>query len=310
MKVLQGSLRKAFAFLFAEWKSLLGVSLAPLIVSIVLGAGQMFLFRHYFANMMGRLLSGQLDVSTMNAMMQLQAFSLVSQIISLLIMAYLFVRIVRLYIHGERGVFDFSKPVMSASLMTALYSMGIFLLTMVVFFVAFVGFTIFVVIIAGIMSVTGTVASPVVSALGALISIAGILAMMSFIVWFGARFAVGLPAVALGKTPDFFRDMWRLSRGESWGVPLRLLGLYAIMLIILIPVMALFGYRMFSQIAADISTIPEAEFVRLMASGMFGDFLWLMPVFTILGTIFAWLASALFTETYLRFMKRDGKPAV
>jgi hypothetical protein len=81
------------------------------------------------------------------------------------------------------------------------------------------------------------------------------------------------------------------------------------MLIILIPVMALFGYRMFSQVAADISTIPEAEFVRLMASGMFGDFLWLMPVFTILGTIFAWLASVLLTEAYLRFMKRDGKPA-
>ncbi len=133
--------------------------------------------------------------------------------------------------------------------------------------------------------------------------------MMAFTVWFGSRFAVGLPAVALGKTPDFFKDMWRLSRGESWGIPLRLLGLYAIMLIILIPVMALFGYRMFSQVSADISTIPEAELMRLMASGMFGDFLWLMPVFTILGSIFAWLASVLFTEAYLRFMKRDGKPA-
>ena len=309
MKVLRGSLYKAFAFLFAEWKSLLGVSLAPIIVSIVLGVGQMFLFRHYFANMMGPLLSGQLDTGSMNAMMQLQAFSLLSQILSLVIMAYLFVRVVRLYVHGERGVFDFSKPVMAASLMTALYSLGIFFLTMVVFFAAFIIFMILVGIFAAIAFATGS-DSPAMAFLAGLLGFGGGLGLFVFMLWFGSRFAVGLPAVALGKTPDFFKDMWRLSRGESWGVPLRLLGLYAIMLIVLIPVMALFGYRMFSQIAADISTMPEAELMRLMASGMFGDFLWLMPVFTILGTIFAWLASVLLTEAYLRFMKRDGKPAV
>jgi hypothetical protein len=156
MKVLKGSLRKSFAFLFAEWKSLLGVSLVPLVVSVLLGVAQMFVFRHYFADMMGMLASGQFDPSMMNAMMQLQAFSLVSQIVGLVIMGYLFVRVVRLYIYGERGVLDFSKPVISASLMTALYSLGIFLLTMVVFIGAFIVFMILVAIIAGIYVVAGS----------------------------------------------------------------------------------------------------------------------------------------------------------
>jgi multisubunit Na+/H+ antiporter MnhG subunit len=194
--------------------------------------------------------------------------------------------------------------------MTAIYSLGILLLTFAVFFVAFIAFTIFVVIIAGIMTATGAVDSTVMSVLGALLSIVGMFAMMAFIFWFGARFAVGLPAVALGKTPDFFKEMWRLSRGETWGLPLRFLGLYAIMLIVLIPLMAIFGYRIFTQIANAGGTLPEAEFMRLMFFGMFNDFLWITPVFTILGAIFAWLGTLLITEAYLRFMKRDGKPAV
>jgi hypothetical protein len=309
MKVLQGSLRKAFAFLFAEWKSLLGVSFAPLIASLVLGIGQMFLFRHYFESMMGTLLSGQFDPNMMNTMMQMQAFSLISQIITLLIMGYLFVRVVRLYMYGEQGVFDFSKPVLSASLMTALYSLGIFLLAFAVFFVALLVFMIVIAIIAGIFAVAGA-DSPVMSVLAGLVSFAGVFCLFAFMIWFAARFAVGLPAVALGKTPDFFKDMWRLSRGETWGVPLRLLGLYVIMLIVLIPVFAIFGYRMVAQIINNGATLSEAEITRLISLSMLDDFLWLTPVFTILGTIFAWLGTVLLTEAYLRFMKRDGKPAV
>ena len=308
MTVLKGSLRKAFAFFFAEWKSLLGVSLVPLIISIVLGIGQMFLFRHYFEGMMGTLLSGQFDPNMINAMMQIQAFSLVSQIITLFIMGYLFVRVVRLYMYGERGVLDFSRPVMSASLMTALYSLGIFLLTFAVFFVALIVFMICMAIVAGILAVSGATGSPVMAVVAGLLSFGSVFCLFAFMVWFGARFAVGLPAVALGKTPDFFKDMWRLSRGETWGLPLRFLGLYAIMLILLIPVLAILGYRMFTQIANAGGTLSEAEVMRLMSFAMFNDFLWLTPVFTILGTIFAWLGTLLIIEAYLRFMKRDGKP--
>lgn len=309
MKVLKGSLRKSFAFLFAEWKSLLDVSLVPLVVSILLGIAQMVLFRRYFGDMMGTLASGQFDPSMMNAMMQLQAFSLVSQIVGLVIMGYLFVRVVRLYMYGERGVLDFSKPVISASLMTALYSLGIFLLTIVVFIGAFIVFMILVAIIAAIAAVAGS-DSPAMAFLAGLLGFGGGIGLCLFMLWFGGRFAVGLPAVALGKSPDFFKDMWRLSRGESWGVPLRLLGLYAILLVIYIPVMAVFGYRIFAQLAEPGGPMSESEVMNLIFSVLFGDFLWLTPIFAILGIIFAWLASVLITEAYLRFMKRDGKPAV
>ena len=312
MKVLGGSLRKTFAFFFAEWRSLLGVCLAPLVASIVLAVAQMAMFRYFFEKMMGTMLPGEFNPEALNpvmfnAMIQLQAFSIVSQIITLLVTAYLLVRIVRLYMYGERGVFDFSKPVITASLMTALYSLGIIVLTMVVFVVAFFLVMILVMIIVG-MAALGPSNSLGEILLLVLLMSGGGTAVSLFVLWFGARFAVGLPAVALGKAPDFFTEMWRLSRGESWGVPLRLVALYVLMWIVLLPVVAFLAYRMFSQISAlDIRGTPGEEAGRLMMESMLSGFTWCMPVFTIVSTIFAALGAVLLTEAYLRFMKRDGK---
>jgi predicted metal-binding membrane protein len=116
---------------------------------------------------------------------------------------------------------------------------------------------------------------------------------------------VGLPAVALGRSPAFFREIWALSKGESWGVPLRFLFSALVFFVIAIPVMVLAMWPMisdFTELArtAESGPIPIEMIKTIMAR--------LMPALIALVLIqipFVWFSALLFAEAYRRFTARQ-----
>jgi hypothetical protein len=123
--------------------------------------------------------------------------------------------------------------------------------------------------------------------------------------WLLLRFLVGLPAVSFGTSPYFFRDFWRLAKGESWGLPLRMLlpGILAIV------IMAAIVY---------VAAMPVIEVLMGPSSGGSGDadaFLMLadatswMSYFAALLIILLlplfWFFTLLLTTAYHRFSQRQ-----
>jgi hypothetical protein len=70
-------------------------------------------------------------------------------------------------------------------------------------------------------------------------------AVLIALLWLTCRFLVGIAGVAFGHRPHFLFDLWPLAKGESWGLPLRVIGavvigyacvsLWLLMMIILFP---------------------------------------------------------------------------
>lgn len=79
-------------------------------------------------------------------------------------------------------------------------------------------------------------------ALGAAL-ILGSLATFVFAIWLASRFAVALPLVAAGQRPNLFREVWPMSKGNSWALPMRLVGwnmLYlGLLLLLMVPFLSL-----------------------------------------------------------------------
>lgn len=71
----------------------------------------------------------------------------------------------------------------------------------------------------------------------------GSLATIVFAIWLASRFAVALPFVAAGQRPNLFREVWPMSKGNSWALPLRLVGwnmLYlGLLLLLMVPFLSL-----------------------------------------------------------------------
>ena len=78
----------------------------------------------------------------------------------------------------------------------------------------------------------------------------GILGLVIGLYWFLFRFLVGLPGVALGHSPDFFKDVWPLARGEGFGLPLRILLATLIAYVPMVLIVVIFGGSAFMEFVA------------------------------------------------------------
>ncbi len=301
-KVLPGTSHAVLAFIRQRWADLLQVSLLPVAIVAVVAVVQFMSIKSLFATLLGVQDLAQIGPQVFGRLMQFYGFLALAGLISLLVFVWLYVRIVRLYALDENYWVGLNGPVIKATLMTTIYGIGIYLLTAV----AYVAAAIAVMIAMAILGALAASASDSgwVAALMAILTVPLFAALPVFLIWFLCRFMVGLPAVALGRSPDFFREMWALSKGESWGVPMRLLFGTLVFLVIAIPVMGLAMWPMISDISglartAESGRIP-LETIQKIVNRM-------VPAQIAMGLVqmpLIWYSVLLFAEAYRRFTAR------
>ena len=302
-KVLPGTSHAVLAFIRQRWADLLQVTLLPVAIVVALGVAQYFAMQPLFSSVFDMLASGQINPQMVGRLMQFYGFLALAGLLAMLVFVWLYVRIVRLYAFGENDWVGINGTVIKATLMTLVYGIGIYLLTVVAYVATVIAAMIPIGIIGALAASAGD--SGWVAALMAIVAVPLVAALPAFLAWFLCRFMVGLPAVALGGSPDFFREMWALSKGESWGVPVRLLFGMLILLVIAIPFIALAMWPMISDISELAKTAeggrPTPEMFKTMMSRM-------VPVQIVLVIVqipLTWYSVLIFAEAYRRFTARQ-----
>lgn len=83
--------------------------------------------------------------------------------------------------------------------------------------------------------------------------VAGTLATFVFAIWLASRFAAALPLVATGQRPNLFREVWPMSNGNGWALPLRLVGwnmvYLGLLLLLLVPFLSLMAKGLIGSMA-------------------------------------------------------------
>lgn len=299
--ILSGSSGTVLRYMRTHWLELIQINLLPFVAIMAMLAIQFVMFGALLSNILDMVEREVLGSSLYLDVLKFQGLSLFLTLGIGFIGAWQFVRIARLYLRDELTWIGLTKPVIIATLMTLLYAMGIALISSLAFIAS-----VFVMAVPIALIAAGGEAHPAWGLVAAPLA----LAAMAGFVWFACRFLVGLPAVALGETPDFFKDLWGFSKGESWGYPLRLFGATAVLLVILIPVSAAYGLLVFGKIWMDMTAEPDLgavspELLRsLFDSLLVGQLLWgaiMQPA--------SWYFALLTAECYRRFKTaRSGKP--
>jgi len=298
-KVLPGTTHAVLGFIRQRWADLLQITLLPMAVVVAIVAVQYLAMRPLFASFFDMAASGQVNPRMIGRLMQFYGFIALGGLISMLVFVWLYVRIVRLHELDENYWVGLTGTVIKATLMTAVYGIGVYLLTIV----AYVGAAIALMILAAIGSAIASAAGDNgwISVLLAIIAIPAFTALPLFPVWFLCRFMVGLPAVALGRSPDFFSEMWALSKGESWGVPLRLLFGFLIFFVIAIPVTVLAMWPMIAEISELAKTAESGRPTPEMFETMMNRMAPVQAAMLAIQIPFIWYSVLLFAEAYRRF---------
>ncbi|MFO0994239.1 MAG: hypothetical protein U1E67_20170 [Hyphomicrobiales bacterium] len=208
--ILSGSSRTALGYIRTHWLELIQASLLPYLAITVIVATEFWMIGRFFPDILAMVERAQGSdpfhqelLRFYPGLMKYQASSCLLQLGMGLITTWQFVRITRLYLRNELAWIGLSQPVIIATLMTMLYGIGVVLLS-------------FLVLIGGIL--VAAIPFAVVAAGGhvdagnSLVVILLVIALIASFGWFVCRFAVGLPAVALGETPDSL-DLWGISAG-------------------------------------------------------------------------------------------------
>jgi hypothetical protein len=298
-KVLSGSSRASIQFVLAHWQGLLKISLVPLLIIMaiawyqVLGMGAMFEFIATQAQL-GDKMAPERALQFFSSMSTFYAVGLVS----VAVFVWLFVRIVRFWKNGVGEMFGITEGELGSTFMTILYGLGMVLLTMLVYVVGIIAIALiggFGALIFGnsSLAVIGTLALVLV-AIGAIV---GLLVFMY-------RFLVGLPGVALGEVPGFFSDIWPLAKGESFGLPLRII-LWTIVAAIPILIVT-FAYQvpLMSDIEQQLKTQAIPNVTPEMMSQIFRTMAPLQMINLILQIPLIWFVSVLLSEAHFRFRKK------
>ncbi len=301
-KVLPGTSHAVLSFIRQRWADLLQVTFLPVLIVLALAVALYLALQPLISSLFEMQVGGQIDPRIIGMLMQFYGFMALAGLIATLAMVWLYVRIVRLYALNEKYWVGLNGTVIKVTLMTAIYGIGIYLLTVVAYMAAILAVMIPVAIFAALAGAVGE--GGWIAALMAIVTVPLVAALPVFLIWFFCRFMVGLPAVALGRSPAFFREMWALSKGESWGVPLRLLFGALVFFAIALPVMGLAMWPMISDIFELARTAESVrislEMIQTMISRM-------VPAQIILGLIqvpLMWYSVLLFAEAYRRFTAR------
>jgi hypothetical protein len=304
-KVLSGASREALGFIGNNWAGLLKMSVIPVLFQMLLSVWQIHQMGSFYRTL-GEMTPGSNPGNAfMSAYIGMMGTSLFGGILAVCLMGLLFVQVIRFRKTGVANWILTDKPGIKAGLLTLAYAIGIMMLTMLVY----VGAIIVVAILAGIVGA-------VLHAMGALGALIGILffflvmGVVVFLYWFAFRFFVGLPGVALGHSPDFFRDMWPLSKGESWGVPLRM---FLATMIIYVPlgiIMFIFMIPVFSEIVNNPALRPGNDNPLAMMPIMANIMERMAPVSMITSLVlmpFMWFAMLLLGIAFDRFLARTSQ---
>jgi hypothetical protein len=302
-KVLPGSSRAAFDFVKEHWLGLLRVSIVPMLIITVIawyqiqGMGVVFEFIATQAQ-----LGDQMDPATMSKFMSSLTKFYGVGFISIFAFIWLFVRIVRFWKNGTGTPLGVTQGELGATFMTAVYGLGMMLLTMVVYIGGVLAFALGAAIIGGIGVAAG--GSPALAFIGAALFAIVALAALFGILVFIYRFLVGLPGVALGEVPGFFSDIWPLAKGESIGLPARIV-LWTVVGIIPIAFLAfMFSFPLMADIQDQLKTKTPPEVTPEMMSAIFKTMAPLQVVNLILQIPLIWFATVLLTEAHFRFRKK------
>lgn len=293
--MLKGSSRQVLSFMAGAFLPLLQLSAVP--VAIMLAASLLSL------SVLGGVMQdiGQITLNTapdpelMARLTRADAFVMPLTVVSMLAMVWLFVRVVRLYALGELSWTSFGNGGVKPLLMTAVYALGVGALTLIAYFVLIIALALIAVPFGILSGGSGE------GFAAGFVMIAGIPVMVLGLTWFFCRFAVGLPGVALGATPDFFKDMWALAKNNSWGLPLRLIAVQIIAAAVFVPI---YGAVIWSSLTPDLLAKLESgnenASVFLMAA-VFDKLVPLSIFNTLMQVPLVWFVSLLLAEAFRRF---------
>ena len=295
-KVLPGSSRAAFDFVLGHWRGLLNISIVPVAIIMVIswvqlkGMGVMLEFIAVQAK-----LGEKMDFAQMGPFMADMSKFYAIGLLSLVTMVWLFVRVVRFWKTGHGTAFGVTQGEIGSTFLTILYGIGIMLLAML----AYIGGVIALVIVGAIGSaILGNSALGVLG--GIALGLLGLAALVGLLL-FMYRFLVGLPGVAMGEVPGFFSDIWPLAKGESWGVPLRMI-LWSVVAAIPIFIVALaFSFPLMNDIQAQLMAQEKPEMTPDMIALMMKTMVPTQIVNLILQVPVIWFFTALLSEAHFRF---------
>jgi len=95
--------------------------------------------------------------------------------------------------------------------------------------------------------------------------------------------------------------MWPLSRGETWGVPWRLVVAYLVAILAWVPVGVVYAFKAFTRL----SSIPADHIAaQQVAFDLLADLVWIIPIGYVLAIPLFWFVSLLLAEAYNRFSGR------
>jgi hypothetical protein len=303
-KVLPGSSRAALSFITQNARALLTVSIVPVVLQAIIGYFQIRAIASFYRAMAGMFADGQVDGRFFGNYFQFMGVISLGSILSLLAMTWLFVMVIRCQAGGEAKVLQLDGATVKATFLTMVYAIGMFFLVMAAYIVGLIAMMIVIAILAAVAA-SSEAAGAVMAVLVAL----SVTALLLFLAWLLCRFLVGLPGVALGHSPDFFKDIWPLARGESWGVPLRMLVSTLIFYVPLVIVYLVVGGSTFVNfIQAAAGDLQPEQMFPLLA-----DLLEALIPAQIAGMVvmvpFTWFMSILLGEAFHRFRNRDKQAA-
>lgn len=310
-KVLPGASREALGFLLAHWRDLAKVSAIPILVYLVQTYWQLNVMAGFYRNMAGMMDGQTIDPAFFASYMRNMGLIMLASLVGFCLLGTMFVQIIRFQRKGNAQWLLTDVAGLKAAGMTLVYGLGISMLTMLVYLGAILGFALAVGLLAALLGNSGAVVV-------AIIFVVGVFAILAGLYWFMFRFFVGLPGVALGSSPDFFRDMWPLSKGESWGVPLRMLLATLVAYVPITIVMLLFFADTYRDLFAAMAT---GEDNPALMFPLLADMMERMAPFTVVSMLlflpFMWFFTLLLGVAFQRFRSRDatgrsaraGKPA-
>ncbi len=299
-KVLPGTAREALGFIAVHWMSLLKMSVIPYALYLAVNIYQLKSLGSLYRRMGEAMTNPAANPDFMGSYMSGMALSSLVSFLAIAVLGLLFAQIIRFHKTGVADWFMMDKAGLGAGLMTLVYGIGITLLTLLVYIGGVIAFAI-VMALLGVVFGGGSAGMALIGVFGTV----GILGLVAGLYWFMFRFMVGLPGVALGSSPDFFKDMWPLSKGESWGVPGRMFLATIVAYIPMIFIFLIFGGTMFSDFVdamSQQSTNPTAVF-PVMAN-MMENMLPISIAMTVVLMPFMWFMALLLGIAFQRFRAR------